>query len=270
MTSSMKMRLGGVGLLIIVSVCVMGLRLFNLDAHTLSLEQSLHPISFEHPLGTDVLGRSQLARVLEGGKTTLGLTLIAVVLSSGLGVILGLCSGYCEGWVDAVIGWIMDTLLAFPNMILALGIVGMLGPSLTHILISVVFVSWISYAKLTRRLTHALKQKTYVKIALLSGANHQDILIRHILKQLIPYVVILMAMDIGVMMLRIAGLSFLGLGANTLQPEWGMMIQESRRYITTAPWLLAGLSGVIFITVLLANVFAQGLTETLDPKRSEL
>lgn len=270
MSHQKKIWLGGVGFAIIFGLCLILPWLFNMDAQSVHLEQRLLPVSFTHLFGTDILGRSQLARILVGGKTTLGFALVAVVMSGTIGVFMGLLSGYCEGWVDSLIGWMMDTLLAFPNMILALGIAGMLGPSLHNILIAVVCVSWIGYAKLTRTLTHSLKSKSYIKIARLSGANHAQIIYRHILRQLVPYVSVLMAMDIGVMILRIAGLSFLGLGASALQPEWGMMVQESRRYMASAPWLLLVPSGVIFLTVGFANLFGEGLTERFDPRRLEL
>lgn len=261
MKRSIKVYVGGMGLLIIFLLCLLLPWIYQMDAQGVYLKQRLLPPSSHNLFGTDYLGRNQVARLLEGGLTTLSLTLIAVVASSSIGVCLGVLSGYCGGLVDCLIGWVMDTLLAFPNMILALGIAGLLGPSLHNILVSVIFVNWVGYAKLTRTITRSIKCKPYVRISRLCGASHVQLLRKHVLTNLIPYVSVMMSMDVGLMMLRIAGLSFLGLGATALQPEWGMMVQEARRYMSTAPWLLLIPSAAIMLTVTCANLLGIGLRE---------
>lgn len=267
MKSSVKMWVGGLGLLTIVLLCFILPRALHLDAQGVYLDQRLISPSFTHLMGTDFLGRDQFARVLMGGATTLSLAFTALVISGGMGTILGVLSGYCGGIVDAVIGWIMDTLLAFPNMILALGIAGMLGPSLRNILISVIVVNWVAYAKLTRSITQSLKHKSFIQIARMNGASHFQILQKHVFGQLFPYLSVLMSMDMGVMILRIAGLSFLGLGATAVQAEWGMMVQEARKYMSVAPWLLIFPSAAIMLTVIFANLLGEGLRAWNHPKR---
>jgi peptide/nickel transport system permease protein len=197
----------------------------------------------------------------------LSMTLIAVFISSSIGIFLGVLSGYCGGLTDYVVRWVIDILLAFPNMILALGIAGLLGPSLQNVLISVILVNWVSYAKLSRSIIHSVKSKSYIKIARLCGAGHFQVITKHMLKELVPFVSVMMSMDIGMMILRIAGLSFLGLGATALQPEWGMMIQEARGYMSVAPWLLIFPSGAIILTTICANLMGDGLREWNDPRR---
>jgi peptide/nickel transport system permease protein len=267
MSMPKKVIYGGCGLLLIVVICMGVPEIISMDSQSITIDQRLLPPSLYHPFGTDVLGRSQLARVLMGGRLTLQVTLFAVIASSGIGVVVGLISGYCGRVVDNVICWIIDTLLAFPTMILALGIAGMLGPSLKNVILSVILVHWVSYAKVTRSLVQSIKGKAFVKIARLSHANHIDIFRKHMFKHLISPIVVMMSMDVGAMMLRIAALSFLGLGATAMEAEWGMMIQESRRYLQQAPWLFAFPSLAMVLTVTCSNLLGEGLRQLNDPRR---
>ena len=267
MKSSVKRVVGGCGLLSIILFCFILPWALHMDAQGVFLDQRLISPSYTHLFGTDFLGRDQLARVLIGGATTLSLAFTAILISGSVGTLLGVLCGYCGGIVDAVIGWVMDTLLAFPNMILALGIAGMLGPSLRNILISVIVVNWVSYAKLTRTITHSIKCKSFIQIARLNGASHLQILQKHVFGQLFPYLTVMLSMEVGVMILRIAGLSFLGLGATAVQAEWGMMVQEARRYMSVAPWLLMIPSAAIMLTVTCANLLGEGLRAWNHPQR---
>lgn len=228
----------------------------------------LQPSSPEYPLGTDQLGRCVLSRLLYGARTSLVLTFMMIGIVFGLGVAVGVVAGFLRGLVDTVLMRLCDTLMAFPGLIFAIAVVGMLGPGLFNTVVALSVVWWAKYARMARSLVISLQQKEFVTAAAFSGARKIQIISRTILPNMLPPLIVMAMMDVGGMMLSISGLSFLGLGAQPPDPEWGAMLNEGRRYLQTAPWLLIYPGLAIFSTVIIFNLLGDSLRDVLDPKKN--
>lgn len=227
----------------------------------------LQPASSEYPLGTDQLGRCVLSRILYGARTSLLLTFMMIGIVFVLGVTIGVIAGFARGLTDTVLMRLSDTLMAFPGLIFAIAVVGMLGPGLFNTVIALAVVWWAKYARLARSLVISLQQREYVAAAAFSGARKIQIITRTILPNMLSPLIVMAMMDVGGMMLSISGLSFLGLGAQPPEPEWGAMLNEGRRYLQTAPWLLIYPGLAIFCTVIIFNLLGDSLRDVLDPKK---
>ncbi|WP_154891501.1 nickel transporter permease [Paenibacillus polysaccharolyticus] len=228
----------------------------------------LQPSSPEYPLGTDQLGRCVLSRLLYGARTSLLLTFMMIGIVFGLGVAVGVVAGFLRGLVDTLLMRLCDTLMAFPGLIFAIAVVGMLGPGLFNTVVALSVVWWAKYARMARSLVISLQQKEFVTAAAFSGARKIQIISRTILPNMLPPLIVMAMMDVGGMMLSISGLSFLGLGAQPPDPEWGAMLNEGRRYLQTAPWLLIYPGLAIFGTVIIFNLLGDSLRDVLDPKKN--
>ncbi|MFM9279853.1 nickel transporter permease [Paenibacillus jiagnxiensis] len=226
----------------------------------------LQPPDRQYPLGTDQLGRCVLSRVLYGARTSLLMTFVLVVVVAAIGVTIGVLAGYAGKWVDSVFMRLADTLMAFPGIIFAIAVAGMLGPGLIHTVVALSVVWWAKYARMVRSLVIQHKQKEYITAAALGGARPVRILARYILPNVLPPLIVMAMMDIGGMLLSISGLSFLGLGAQPPEPEWGALLNEGRRYMQTAPWLLIYPGLAIFCTVMIFNLLGDSLRDVLDPR----
>ncbi|MDQ0173483.1 nickel transporter permease [Paenibacillus tundrae] len=237
------------------------------DPLTTNFAHVLQPPSAEYPLGTDQLGRCILSRLLYGARTSLLLTFMMTGIVFVLGVTIGMISGFARGVTDTILMRLTDTLMAFPGLIFAIAVVGMLGPGLFNTVVALSVVWWAKYARLARGLVISLQQKEYVAAAAFGGARWSQILIRTILPNMISPLIVMAMMDVGGMMLSISGLSFLGLGAQPPEPEWGAMLNEGRRYLQTAPWLLIYPGLAIFGTVMIFNLLGDSLRDVLDPKK---
>lgn len=228
----------------------------------------LQPSSPEYPLGTDQLGRCVLSRLLYGARTSLLLTFVMIGIVFSLGAVVGVIAGFVRGVVDTVLMRLCDTLMAFPGLIFAIAVVGMLGPGLLNTVAALSVVWWAKYARMARSLVISLQQKEFVTAAAFSGARKIQIIGRTILPNMMPPLIVMAMMDVGGMMLSISGLSFLGLGAQPPDPEWGAMLNEGRRYLQTAPWLLIYPGVAIFSTVIIFNLLGDSLRDVLDPKKN--
>ncbi|MFX3648564.1 MAG: nickel transporter permease [Paenibacillus sp.] len=228
----------------------------------------LQPSSMEYPLGTDQLGRCVLSRLLYGARTSLLLTFMMIGIVFVLGVAIGVIAGFARGVTDMVLMRLSDTLMAFPGLIFAIAVVGMLGPGLFNTVLALSVVWWAKYARMARSLVISLQQKEYVAAAAFSGARKIQIIGRTILPNMMSPLIVMAMMDVGGMMLSISGLSFLGLGAQPPNPEWGAMLNEGRRYLQTAPWLLIYPGLAIFSTVIIFNLLGDSLRDVLDPKKN--
>ncbi|WP_090924219.1 nickel transporter permease [Paenibacillus polysaccharolyticus] len=228
----------------------------------------LQPSSPEYPLGTDQLGRCVLSRLLYGARTSLLLTFMMIGIVFSLGVAVGVVAGFLRGLVDTLLMRLCDTLMAFPGLIFAIAVVGMLGPGLFNTVVALSVVWWAKYARMARSLVISLQQKEFVTAAAFSGARKIQIISRTILPNMLPPLIVMAMMDVGGMMLSISGLSFLGLGAQPPDPEWGAMLNEGRRYLQTAPWLLIYPGLAIFGTVIIFNLLGDSLRDVLDPKKN--
>ena len=230
-----------------------------------SLENALIPPCKEHIFGTDKMGRDIYTRVVYGARASLTATFGVVALIFVIGTVAGVISGYFGGWIDAVIMRVADMMLAFPGLVLALAIAGIMGASIKNAIIAIVVVSWTKYARLTRSLIIKIRDRDYVSAAIVTGSKTPYMLIRYMLPNAIPTLVITAATDIGSMMLELSAMSFLGFGAKPPTPEWGYMLNEGRSCMD-APWMMIFPGLAIFIVVVVFNMLGDSLRDILDPK----
>lgn len=231
-----------------------------------SLADAMLPPCKEHIFGTDKMGRDIYARVIYGARASLTSTFGVVALIFLVGSTLGIIAGYFGGWIDAVIMRIADMMLAFPGLVLALAVAGIMGASIKNAIIAIVLVSWTKYARLARSLVLKIRNRDYVSAAIVTGSKTPYMLVRYMLPNALPTLVITAATDIGAMMLELAALSFLGFGAKPPTPEWGYMLNEGRACMQTAPWLMIFPGLAIFIVVVVFNMLGDFLRDILDPK----
>lgn len=221
--------------------------------------------SLAHPLGTDHLGRDVLSRLLYGSRWSLGTGLLAMTLVVALGVSIGTVAGYYGGLVDELLMRVVDVLLAFPALILALALVGTLGPGMSSIVLALVCVWWAGYARIVRGLILSLRERHFVEAARATGLSDARIMFRHLLPNVLPPVLVLATLEIGEVILVLAALNFLGLGVQPPAPEWGAMINDGRPYLLTAPQLMLYPGAAISLLVIGFNLIGDGLRDALDP-----
>lgn len=230
------------------------------------LAKSILPPSSEHIFGTDKLGRDIYTRVIYGARTSLVAAFSVVILIFVVGTFMGILAGYFGGVVDAVIMRIADMLIAFPGLVLAMAVAGIMGASIRNAVIAIALVSWTKYARLARSLVMKIRHRDFVSAAIVTGSKTPYMLWRYMLPNVLPTLVITAATDIGSMMLELASLSFLGFGAKAPAPEWGLMLNEGRAYMQSAPWLMVFPGLAIFVTVVVFNMLGDGLRDILDPR----
>lgn len=222
--------------------------------------------NLEYLMGTDNLGRSIWARVVWGARLTLGTATLAMVMILLIGVVVGLVAGFYGDRVDNIIMRVVDVVLAFPSLILALAIAGMLGPSLVNVLIGIVLVGWATYARMVRGIVLSVREKEYIEAARALGIPPRQLATRHILPNVISPVVVLASLDMGGLLLSISALSFLGLGAQAPEPEWGRMLNDARPFMQIAPHTMIFPGLAIFLSVMAFNLLGDGLRDALDPQ----
>lgn len=233
------------------------------------MQNAYLPPSAEHLFGTDKLGRDNFSRILYGASYSLSSVLLLVTIIFAVGTTLGVLAGYYGGKVDIVIMRISDMMISFPGMILAIAVAGILGGSLINAIIALTIVTWTKYARLARSMVLKIKKRDFVEAAIVNGGTSTHILWKHILPNIMPLMVITAASDIGAMMMELAGLSFLGFGSQPPAPEWGLMLNEGRQQLQTAPWLMIFPGLAIFVTVVIFNLWGDALRDVLDPRQEE-
>jgi len=226
--------------------------------------------SAEFPLGTDNLGRDVLSRLLFGGRISIGACLVAGLLVGVIGTAVGLVAGYRGGVVDGIVGRSIDLLLAFPPFLLAMAVLGLVGPGLRNLTLVLVAVEWALYARIVRSAVLVERQKEYVDAARASGASSLRVMARHVLPNIVAPIVVLVTLDMGIILLEISGLSFLGLGVSPPTAEWGAMLSEGRTYLSQAPQMMLFPGLAIFLLVLGFNLVGDGLRDALDPHTRRL
>ena len=224
------------------------------------------PPSWQHWFGVDPLGRDILSRILMGSRISLTAGFVSVAVGAIVGTAMGLLAGYYEGWTDRITMRLCDVLFAFPGILLAIGIVAILGGGMVNVIIAVAIFSIPTFARLVRGNTLALKHLTFVEAARSIGASDWTIIMRHIFPGTIAAVVVYFSLRIGTSIITAASLSFIGMGAQPPTPEWGAMLNEARADMMTSPHVAIFPSVAIFLTVLAFNLLGDGLRDALDPK----
>ncbi len=219
-----------------------------------------------HPLGTDHLGRDILARIIYGSRIALVVGLAAVLISGLLGMIIGLVAGYFGGRVDDFLMRLADIQLAFPFILLAIAVIGVLGPSLRNIIIVIGVSSWVVYARVVRGEVLSIREREYVHAAVALGSRNGRVLLRHVLPNTFTPWLVVATLDMARVIVIESALSFLGLGVQPPTPTWGGMLADGRVYLSTAWWLATFPGLAILVTVLGINLFGDGLRDTLDPR----
>ncbi|HEV2768196.1 MAG TPA: nickel transporter permease [Acidimicrobiales bacterium] len=236
------------------------------DPNAVDAVDRLAPSSWEHPLGTDELGRDTLSRILYGARWSVGTAAVAAVIIMVIGVVVGTLAGYFGGVLDTLIMRVVDVLLAFPSFVLYLAILGTLGPGLRNLMIALVVITWDEYARVVRGLVLSLRERGFVRASLALGASDRRLMVRHILPNVVPPVVVLASLQTGKLILALAALGFFGLGVQPPTPEWGTMINQSRLFLQTSPALMIWPGLAISLTVLGFNLLGDGLRDVLDPR----
>ncbi|BCB05274.1 nickel transporter permease [Bacillus sp. KH172YL63] len=227
----------------------------------------LQTMSKDHLLGTDHLGRDVLSRILEGAYTTVGISLIIMGMVLLIGVPAGLISGYFGGLIDRMFMRVTDAVMAFPDFIVAIVLSGLLGPGMLNLMWAIVLVKWTSYARLVRSTVLTEKKKDYMKIAALNGVPGFKAMRKHLLPHVAGHVLVLCTLDLGKVILMIAALSYIGLGAQPPSPEWGAMLNDGRAYFHNAPHLMYIPGFAIVIVVLMFNLAGDHLRDRFDVKK---
>lgn len=240
------------------------------DPAEVDVLRKLAPPSGEFLLGTDQLGRDVLSRLLYGARISLGATVLAAIGIAVTGMVFGVLAGFAGGAVDALISRVIDVLLAFPGLLLALALTGVLGPNLRNLMLAVVIVSWAGYARVVRAAVLAERERPYVEAARALGSSRRRLVLRHLLPNIVAPIVVLTTLDLASILLGISALSFLGLGVQPPTAEWGAMLAEARPYLSRSPNLMLFPGLAIFLTALAFNLVGDGLRDALDPKTRRL
>jgi len=220
----------------------------------------------EHPLGTDHLGRDILSRILYGGRISLGVGLTAVTLAALIGVSLGLCAGFFGGRTDAFIMRVVDVFLAIPYILLAMGVVFALGPSLLNVILVMGATRWVQFARIVRADVLSIREREFVAGARARGNRPLRVLLRHVLPNALTPIIVVATLELAFMIIYESALSFLGLGVQPPTPTWGWMLSDGRNYLANAWWLATFPGLAIMLTVLAVNLLGDWLRDTLDPR----
>jgi len=256
-----KAQLGVALLALVVLSALLAPWLTALDPNAVSPTEALAPPSAEHPFGQDHLGRDMASRMLYGARVSLVVGLVASAIGALLGIPLGLLAGFFGGWVDTIISWFVEVLMAFPGVLLALTVIAILGPGLTNVVIAVGVGFTPSFARMTRSAVLPVREQDYVEAARAVGAGTSGLLTRHIFPNILPPVLALVTLGIGTAILEGAALSFIGLGVQPPDPEWGAMLNAGRAYVGLAWWVTVFPGVGIFLTVLAVNLISDAISD---------
>jgi peptide/nickel transport system permease protein len=262
----MMLRVGFVIVGITLLAAVFGPHLTPYDSSAQELARRLEGPSLSHPFGLDELGRDILARILAGARISLLVGIAVVSVSSTVGMLMGSVAGYFGGRVDDVISRVIDILMAFPGILLAIALVAVLGPSLTNVVIALSIIGWVGYARLVRGQSLRAREFEFVQAARALGAGAPRIILRHVLPTAMPAVVVQATLGMAGAIISEAALSFLGLGVQPPTPSWGTMLDAGRSHLFTAPHLTIFPGLAIALLVLGFNFLGDGLRDRVDPK----
>ncbi|MBW7883165.1 MAG: ABC transporter permease [Caldilineaceae bacterium] len=259
-------QIGGAIVLLLILAALFAPVIAPYDPYAIDVKERLQPPSMAHFFGTDDLGRDLFSRVVYGARTTIQTGVIVILIAASFGTLIGMVSGYYGGKVDMTIMRIIDVMLAFPYILLALAIVATLGPSLMNALIAIGVAYVPGWARFVRGNVLALRKQEYVTAARAVGASGARIIRRHVLINLLPSIIVLASLDFPAAVLSTAALSYVGLGAQPPTAEWGSLLTGARSYMRTAAWLVSFPGLAIFVTMLGFNLLGNSLRDVLDPK----
>ena len=264
-----KNRRAKVGLYIIILILIVAIGaplLSTAHPENINLGASLQAPSFQHWLGTDKLGRDILSRIIYGSRVSLIVGVVAVGISGIIGIILGAIAGYFGKWADQVIMRLVDILLAFPSILLAITLVAVLGASLWNVMLAIGLVSWVGYARVVRGEFLSKRNQEFVLAAKTSGASYFRIIFRHMLPNSMAPIIVMATLGMAGAIITESSLSFLGLGVQPPTPSWGQMLSDGRTIMRQAWWVSTFPGLAIMITVLAFNLLGDGLRDAMDPK----
>ena len=274
MLKSKFFMVGAITAILIIILSVFSPLIVQFDPVTNSLRERLIAPEFlskglkGHILGTDDLGRDVFSRLLLGSRYSLFIAAVVVSSAGVIGTILGAFAGYFGGIIDTVIMRACDIMMAIPNLVLAIAVMAILGPSIFNLIIVMIITTWVQYCKVTRNNVMIMKNQEFVKASIVMGASHRHIMFKQIFPNVTTQLIILVSQQFGWTILQEASLSFLSLGVQPPTPSWGNMIADGRNFLITSPWLVFAPGIALMITVLAFNFLGDGLRDILDPKRT--
>ncbi|WP_338782325.1 nickel transporter permease [Metabacillus sp. FJAT-52054] len=253
-------------MLVFIAALMIASFLDPVDPAKINMSDRLLPISSEHFLGTDHMGRDLFSRILAGAQSTVGTAFLVLFISFIIGLPIGLIAGYAGGITDRFFMRIADAFMAFPDYIIAIILTGLIGPGLVNLIMAIVMVKWVGYSRLVRSVVISEKEKDYVQMAKINGASSALIIRKHLLPHVLGHLLVMVTLDIGKVILMIASLSYIGLGPQPPSPEWGAMLNESKAFFYNAPQLMIIPGLAIMLVVLVFNLMGDQLRDKLDVK----
>ena len=238
------------------------------DPYAQDLTQAMQPPSAAHLMGTDTYGRDMLSRVLIGAQTSISSTFALVAIITVFGTVVGIFCGYYGGIVDSVMMRISDVCLAFPGLVFAMTVAAILDGGVRNAVIALALISWPKYSRIARGQTLSIKNLPYMQASQLAGDSVLQMIFRHVLPNIAGPILVTSMLDIGTMMMEIAGLSFLGLGAQPPVAEWGSMMSSGRSMLQTYPWIVLSPGLAIFVSVVIFNLLGDSIRDYMDPKNT--
>lgn len=266
--TKIKLAVYGALTLLLILVAVFAPYITPYDPYEQDLGNALLAPCREYLLGTDRYGRDMLSRVIMGARSSISSAVLLVVIITVAGSIVGIFCGYCQGKLDSFLMRLSDIFLAFPGMVFAIAAASVMSGGIMNAVAALAFVSWPKYARIARSQVLTIKNAPYISAARLAGSGTGKIILKHIVPNIAGPVIVTAVLDIGTMMMEIAGLSFLGLGATPPTAEWGSMMSNGRSMLQTSPWVILAPGCAIFLTVMVFNLLGDTVRDILDPRQS--
>lgn len=262
-----KFNFKTISFIIILLIMIVGKIFTPYDPNLVNMSIRLQSPNSQHFLGTDNLGRDVLSRIFSGAFTTIGVAAVILILSLIIGVAIGLISGYIGGKTDWILMRFIDSFLAFPDYIIAIVLSGILGAGTFNLILAIVVVKWAGYARLVRSTVQSEKMKDYISMAKINGVNSLAIMKKHLIPHVVGNVMAVATMDIGKIIIMIASLSYIGLGVQPPNPEWGAMLNEGRTFFDNSPYLMIAPGVAIMIVVFAANLFGEAISKSYSIRK---
>ena len=266
--TKIKLAVYGALTLLLILVAVFAPYITPYDPYEQDLGNALLAPCREYLLGTDRYGRDMLSRVIMGARSSISSAVLLVVIITVAGSIVGILCGYCQGKLDSFLMRLSDIFLAFPGMVFAIAAASVMSGGIMNAVAALAFISWPKYARIARSQVLTIKNAPYISAARLAGSGTGKIILKHIVPNIAGPVIVTGVLDIGTMMMEMAGLSFLGLGATPPTAEWGSMMSNGRSMLQTSPWVILAPGCAIFLTVMVFNLLGDTVRDILDPRQS--